>query len=444
MHTTADPLLPRREREHRALFVCAAPEDEGTCRLLAAIMRPSAVRVLWAPEHQAGAWKQHGPPAAFGQCTTFVALVSPAAAASAAVRDQARWASILQEEEPERLLLALPAPTLAEDPIAATLRAVDDFAQWYPLALSAYGNAATYERLVYSGVHLLRLPAFPLREADVADYMRFVEQRAGNASFDVLLAYGRASLWWGNLPAALRWFEQAVAVRSTSSAAHHCRGLVLARLGQFHNALEAFDAALPTEGEGLADMTPTTLVEKGTVLRRLGRYQEALQAYRERLDYPPMDGRTWYGLAATASKFGTLSDVVLGVEQGFTHALLYGVTEIDASDDVLDAHDSLARNAQSAIEPQLIQVSRALVEHARGKSDMALEVCHTIRIELSTDAPADTTAAVWAAEAVILQNLGREHDAAQLLIEATRHVGEDNAFLTRLREEVAHPLQLLP
>jgi tetratricopeptide (TPR) repeat protein len=170
--------------------------------------------------------------------------------------------------------------------------------------------------------------------------------------------------------------EKALSVRPLDAECHTWRGIALAKLGEYKEALWAYDKAL-----ALAPELTKVLCEKALCLSLLGRSHEALACTEQALLQEPSDPKVWYA-----------EGLVLGSAGRWEEGLRAFQTALDIDPEYLDAW-----------------LNRAFALAALGRRREALSACDRA---LSSH---PEVAAVWRTKAQVLTLMGDRRGATACL-----------------------------
>ncbi|HMB89399.1 MAG TPA: toll/interleukin-1 receptor domain-containing protein [Rhodothermales bacterium] len=101
----------------------------------------------------------------------------------------------------------------------------------------------------------------------------------------------------GQHEAALKAFDQAIAMQADLDGAWNNKGLTLNELGRHKEALEVLEQAIALQPEDADSWN-----NKGVALYHLERYEEALRAYEMALAFEPKSAMTWANMGAALGR----------------------------------------------------------------------------------------------------------------------------------------------
>lgn len=322
-------------RSHlRKLFISHSNKDSAWCRALANGLRLAGYDVYFAESDL-----HHGllVPEIERQLATrsvFIVVLSPDAVASRWVEREVDSAILLQDEQPERVILPVvavpcqipptrvflrlykriagPGDTGLSPAIAAQhiVRALDEriapadtqrVHDVWMLARNLHASGNTMDALAaYTEAleHLRESGTFWGTNYDMlVEFNRYneaaIQESQRNPTIDPRLAFdwntdGDMFRRLGRTEQALAAYEQALRCDALSSRAWIGRGLALETFGRFHEAVLSFECGL-----ALDPYSSRAWIGRGRMLTRLGHYEQALHAYDRALSISSLDASQW-------------------------------------------------------------------------------------------------------------------------------------------------------
>lgn len=188
--------------------------------------------------------------------------------------------------------------------------------------------------------------------------------------------FGLVSFNGEDLRNALTWFDRALVLRPAYPEALGARAIVLQRLGQPQDALEAFQALLELQPDDV-----DTLFSIGVILQSLGRMRDALGAYEDALRRRPDHCEALTNRGALLERFGRFEESlacfesIVALRPGDCGALFNKgsvLQKLGRNEDALAAYEEAARLGPIDAETEL---NRGNVLQKLGRLEEAL-ICY--------------------------------------------------------------------
>lgn len=117
----------------------------------------------------------------------------------------------------------------------------------------------------------------------------------------------------GQYKEAIEAYDQALKINPEDAMAWRDKGIALSKITLYKEALEAYDQALKLDPEDVDAWN-----NKGIALANLGKYEKAIEAYDQAIKINPEDAMAWYNKGVTLSKLGQTEKAIEAYDQAIT------------------------------------------------------------------------------------------------------------------------------
>ncbi len=109
----------------------------------------------------------------------------------------------------------------------------------------------------------------------------------------------------GKYEEAIECFDKAIELNPNFAPAWNNKGVALAKLGKYEEAIKCYDKALEIDPNYYYAWN-----NKGVALAKLGRYEEAIKCYEKAIQINPNYVDAWYNLGLALSKLGRYEEAI--------------------------------------------------------------------------------------------------------------------------------------